>query len=125
MSLNHYQNRHRNAVSTVRASHGNSAAAFDGDPGHSWEKEKGKRDGWIEVDLLKPTPIHAMAFDEPHRGAGKRGQKYRLQLRAGGQWKKVIAGETPTCGFLPHACGRDAASRACDACACAWVRCEL
>ena len=78
----------------VRSSHGNPAAAFDGDPGRSWEEEKGKRDGWIEVDLLKPTAIHAMAFDEPHRGAGKRGQKYRLQMRDGDQWKEFIAGET-------------------------------
>ena len=51
-------------------------------------------DGWIEVDLQRPTAIHAMAFDEPHRGAGKRGQKYRLQMRAGDQWKEIIAGAT-------------------------------
>ena len=78
----------------IRSSHGNPAAAFDGDPGRSWEEQKGKREGWIEVDLLHPTPIHAMAFDEPHRGAGKRGQKYRLQMRVSDAWKEVVAGET-------------------------------
>ncbi len=93
----------------IRSSHGNPAAAFDGDPGRSWEEQKGKREGWIEVDLLQPTPIHAMAFDEPHRGAGKRGQKYRLQVRESDAWKEIVAGETEGYGatrIFPTVTGR-------------------
>jgi hypothetical protein len=77
-----------------RASFGDAGKAFDGSAGRAWEAAKGDRAGWIEVDLQQPTPVAAMAFDEPHRGAGKRGQKYRLLVRDGENWKPVITGET-------------------------------
>jgi alpha-L-fucosidase 2 len=78
----------------VRASFGDAGKAFDGSAGRAWETKKGDRTGWIEVDLQQATPVHAMAFDEPHRGAGKRGQKYRLLVRDGEPWKLVTTGET-------------------------------
>ena len=78
----------------ARASFGDAARAFDGSAGRSWEARKGDRSGWLEVDLQTPTQVRAMAFDEPHRGAGKRGQKYRLKVRDGEGWKEVVAGET-------------------------------
>jgi alpha-L-fucosidase len=83
----------------ARASHGDAARAFDGSAGRSWEAKKGDRDGWVEVDLGAPTPVAALAFDEPHRGAGKRGQKFRLQLRAGDVWREIVTGETKGYGM--------------------------
>jgi alpha-L-fucosidase len=78
----------------ARASFGDASKAFDGSASRAWEAKKGDRIGWIEVDLQQQTPVHAMAFDEPHRGAGKRGQKYRLLVRDGENWKPVVTGET-------------------------------
>ncbi len=78
----------------AKASAGDAAKAFDGSAGRSWEANKGEKSGWVEVDLGAPTPVAAMAFDEPHRGAGKRGQKFRLQVKAGDAWGEIIAGET-------------------------------
>lgn len=76
------------------ASYGDGAAAFDGSAAQIWEAEKDCRKGWVEVDLQKPVPVHAMAFDEPHRGAGRRGQKYRLNVKDGDEWKPLVSGET-------------------------------
>lgn len=78
----------------AKASFGDAGKAFDGSAGRAWEAKKGDKSGWLEVDLGAPTAVAAMAFDEPHRGAGKRGQKFRLQVRDGEQWKEIIAGET-------------------------------
>jgi alpha-L-fucosidase len=78
----------------ARASFGEAAKAFDGSAGRAWEAKKGDKSGWLEVDLGQPTPVAAMAFDEPHRGAGKRGQKFRLLMKAGADWKDIITGVT-------------------------------
>ncbi len=78
----------------ARASAGDAKKAFDGSAGRSWEAQKGDKAGWVEVDLRQPEPVAALAFDEPHRGAGKRGQKFRLQARDGEAWQTVVAGET-------------------------------
>jgi alpha-L-fucosidase len=80
------------------ASFGDAKKAFDGSAGRSWEAQKGDKSGWVEVDLQQPEPVAALAFDEPHRGAGKRGQKYRLQVRAGADWREVASGETKSYG---------------------------
>ncbi|MFO1523240.1 MAG: discoidin domain-containing protein [Kiritimatiellia bacterium] len=82
----------------ARASFGDAQKAFDGTAGRGWEAKKGDREGWIEVDLQQPVAVAAMAFDEPHRGAGKRGQKFRLQVRDGTEWREVIHGETKSTG---------------------------
>ena len=76
------------------ASFGDAKKAFDGSAGRSWEAQKGDKAGWVEVDLQRPEPVAALAFDEPHRGAGKRGQKYRLQARVGDAWTNLVTGET-------------------------------
>ena len=76
------------------ASFGDAKKAFDGSAGRSWEANKGDKAGWVEVDLQRPAPVAALAFDEPHRGAGKRGQKYRLQARVGDAWTNLVTGET-------------------------------
>ena len=81
-----------------RASFGDASKSFDGSASSAWEAKKGDRAGWVEVDLQQPTPVHAMAFDEPHRGAGKRGQKYRLLVRDGENWKPIITGKTKSYG---------------------------
>ena len=79
---------------TSKASAGDAARAFDGSAGRAWEADKGAKSGWVEVDLGAPTAVAAMAFDEPHRGAGKRGQKFQLQRRESDAWRDVAAGET-------------------------------
>ncbi len=78
----------------AQASFGDTAKAFDGSAGRSWEAKKGDKAGWLEVDLGAPTAVAAMAFDEMHRGAGKRGQKFRLQVKAGDAWKEIVTGAT-------------------------------
>lgn len=78
----------------AKASAGDAARAFDGSVGRAWEAGKGDREGWLEVDLGAATPVAATAFDEPHRGAGRRGQKFRLQVKAGEGWREIAAGET-------------------------------
>ena len=80
------------------ASFGAAQKAFDGSAGSGWEAKKGDREGWIEVDLQQSVSVAAMAFDEPHRGAGKRGQKFRLQVREGTEWREIITGETKSTG---------------------------
>lgn len=35
-----------------------------------------------------------MAFDEPHRDPGKRGQEFRLEATDGKDWKTVVSGQT-------------------------------
>lgn len=82
----------RNQPATASA--GDAKKAFDGSAGRSWEANKGDQAGWVEVDLQRPEPVAALAFDEPHRGAGKRGQKYRLQARIGVAWTNLVTGET-------------------------------
>lgn len=78
----------------AKASAGDAKKAFDGSAGRSWEANKGDKAGWIEVDLQKPVAVSALAFDEPHRGAGKRGQKFRLQARTADSWTNIVTGET-------------------------------
>jgi alpha-L-fucosidase len=78
----------------ARASFGDASRAFDGSAGRAWEAKKGDKSGWLEVDLGAPTAVAALAFDEPHRGAGKRGQKFRLQVQGGADWKEIITGAT-------------------------------
>lgn len=82
----------------AKASYGDARKAFDGSAGRSWEAKKGDKAGWVEVDLQQPATVAAMAFDEPHRGAGKRGQKYRLQVQEGDTWKQIASGETKSYG---------------------------
>ena len=93
--------RHKPAT----ASFGDAQKAFDGSAGRSWEAQKGDKAGWVEVDLQRPEPVAALAFDEPHRGAGKRGQKFRLTVREGDSWRAVANGETKgygaTANFAP------------------------
>ncbi len=68
--------------------------ALDGNASTAWQGEKGTTNGWLEVDLGKPTQINFMSFEEPGRDKDKRGQKYELQYRDGEKWTTVVKGSS-------------------------------
>ena len=65
--------------------------AFDGDPGTRWASRSGKQ-GWLEVDLGKPTEVSRVVIDEL---SYERVSKFAIEAKqADGSWKKLAEGGT-------------------------------
>jgi hypothetical protein len=66
--------------------------AIDGNVRTVWRSEPGTN-GWLEVDMGKPTAINYMKLIEmdPVTPRGKRGIKYQLLYREGDTWRTAAA----------------------------------
>jgi alpha-L-fucosidase len=73
--------------------------ANDDQPGTYWQCDVGQTSGWVEIDLQKPTTFNTVAVVEPtylgDYGTDSRIVSYRVEAWSGGQWREVLAGESP------------------------------
>jgi alpha-L-fucosidase len=73
--------------------------ANDDEPGTYWQCDIGQTSGWVEIDLQKPTLFNTVAVVEPtylgDYGTDSRIVSYRVEAWSGGQWREVLAGESP------------------------------
>lgn len=66
---------------------------LDGDLDTFWAVDDGVTDGWIEFDLVRPTTFDVIRLQEPVQ-LGQRVARYRVEVRAGGEWRTVCTGTT-------------------------------
>jgi alpha-L-fucosidase len=73
--------------------------ANDDDPGTYWQCDTGQPSGWVEIDLQKPTLFDTVTVVEPtylsDYGTYSRIISYRVEARSEGQWREVLAGDSP------------------------------
>ena len=74
--------------------------ANDNDPGTYWQCDVGQTSGWIEIELQKLTSFNTVAVVEPtylgDYGTDSRVVFYRVEAWSTGQWREVLAGQSPT-----------------------------
>ncbi len=86
------QGKKATASSTWQANKGfGPSAAFDGNRHTRWGAAENSRNGWLEVDLGKPTVIGRAVIDE---GSWSRVQRYALEYQRGELWKPIATGTT-------------------------------
>ncbi len=65
--------------------------ALDNDPHTRWATDAGTKQAWIAMDLGKPLAIQRVRIEEAY---ANRVQKFELQYREDGEWKRIFSGKT-------------------------------
>jgi alpha-L-fucosidase len=73
--------------------------ANDDEPGTYWQCDTGQTSGWVEIDLRKPTLFDTVTVVEPtylsDYGTESRIASYRVEAWSRGQWRELLAGNSP------------------------------
>ena len=75
------------------------AAARDGDATKYWEAGPNDKNVYLEYDLGKPTPVHALAVDEPDRWPRYK-QDIRVEIETDKGWTQLLAAQSNGHGQL-------------------------
>jgi alpha-L-fucosidase len=75
------------------------AAARDGDATKYWEAGPNDKNVYLEYDLGKPTPVHALAVDEPDRWPRYK-QDIRVEIETAQGWSQLLAAQSNGHGQL-------------------------
>ena len=75
------------------------AAAQDGDASQYWEAGPNDKNVYLEYDLGKPTPVHALAVDEPDRWPRYK-QDIRVEIETDKGWTQLLTAQSNGHGQL-------------------------
>jgi hypothetical protein len=75
------------------------AAAQDGDATQYWEAGPNDKNVYLEYDLGKPTPVHALAVDEPDRWPRYK-QDIRVEIETDKGWTQLLTAQSNGHGQL-------------------------
>ena len=91
--------RNKKLTATSESPKNPLTAAQDGDASQYWEAGPNDKNVYLEYDLGKPTPVHALAVDEPDRWPRYK-QDIRVEIETDKGWTQLLTAQSNGHGQL-------------------------